>query len=222
MAIASIEHHESNGGDDEYFECLTQDLISKGYSIRPSALPLSLSNSLSAHINAIELQRFKQAGIGRQQSSMQNTFVRKNKISWISDDNEIGREWLAWTTAMQSYLNRRLFLGLFSFESHFAQYAVGDFYKRHVDAFAGQNNRVLSVVVYLNHQWSLENGGELVLYKNTTDLEGISVLPLFGTVVVFLSEEFPHEVRTSNRERLSIAGWFRLNTSTNTKVDPPS
>lgn len=221
MVIDSIEHHESSGGEDEYFERLAKDLIGKGYSIQPGALPSSLSISLSAHLSGLEQQRFTQAGIGRQQSSMQNTFVRKNKISWISDDNAIGREWLAWTAAMQTYLNSRLFLGLFSFESHFAQYAVGDFYKRHVDAFMGENNRVLSVVVYLNHHWRLENGGELVLYKSRQDLEGTRVLPLFGAVV-FLSEEFPHEVRTSNRERLSIAGWFRMNTSTDARVDPPA
>jgi len=123
---------------------------------------------------------------------------------------------------MQLYINRRLFLGLFSFESHFSHYAAGDFYKRHYDAFKGQANRVLSMVVYLNSDWTQEDGGELVLYTDSRDVEGITVTPSFGTVVVFLSEDFPHEVLTTHRDRYSIAGWFRINSSTNERVDPPS
>lgn len=46
-------------------------------------------------------------------------------------------------------LNRHLLLGLFSFESHFTHYRAGDFYKQHQDAFKGQANRILSLVVYL-------------------------------------------------------------------------
>lgn len=58
-------------------------------------------------------------------------------------------------------------LGLFSFESHFAHYAPGAFYKTHVDAFKGQANRVLSVVYYLNEAWGAKDGGEMVLYSDT-------------------------------------------------------
>jgi SM-20-related protein len=49
----------------------------------------------------------------------------------------------------------------------------------------------------------------------------LSVQPLHGTVVVFLSEEFPHEVLPASRDRYSIAGWFRVNGSTAERVDPP-
>ena len=35
------------------------------------------------------------------------------------------------------------------------------------------------------------------------------VLPRGGTLVVFLSDRFPHEVLPARRERLSLAGWFR-------------
>jgi SM-20-related protein len=128
---------------------------------------------------------------------------------------------LQWTQVLQVYLNRRLFLGLFSFESHFAHYAPGHFYKRHLDAFKGEANRVLSLVTYLNPEWSKSDGGELVIYENTGDTVGRSVSPEFGTLAVFLSEEFEHEVKAATRDRYSIAGWFRLNSSTTDKVDPP-
>jgi len=34
------------------------------------------------------------------------------------------------------------------------------------------------------------------------------VPPLAGTLVTFLSGEFPHEVLPTTRERLSVTGWF--------------
>ena len=103
----------------------------------------------------------------------------------------------------------------------------GDFYKKHKDAFKGEGNRVLSVVVYLNQNWSRDDGGELVIYDqslaNSAIIEHnkITVTPSFGTIVVFLSEEFPHEVLPALRDRYAIAGWFRLNTSIANNIDPP-
>jgi SM-20-related protein len=47
------------------------------------------------------------------------------------------------------------------------------------------------------------------------------VTPELGTVVLFLSEEIPHEVLPAHRNRLGVAGWFRVNTSAAIeKVDP--
>ena len=76
-------------------------------------------------------------------------------------------------------------------------------------------------MAYLNSGWTNADGGKLVLYKNDADKEGVKVVPFLGTFVVFLSEEFPHEVLSANRDRYSIAGWYRVNTSVATKVDPP-
>jgi SM-20-related protein len=39
------------------------------------------------------------------------------------------------------------------------------------------------------------------------------VAPTFGTMIIFLSESFPHEVLRSNATRRSIAGWFRVSGS---------
>ena len=46
------------------------------------------------------------------------------------------------------------------------------------------------------------------------------ILPRAGTLVTFLSEDVPHEVLPPARERASIAGWFRCNTSTSASIDP--
>lgn len=210
-----------NTVDETLFALIADDIQMQGYSIRHGALPEDLANDLLIHQHTLAAEKFKSAGIGRGEEYQENDFVRTDEICWITGESEAGRRWLHWTSSLQSYLNRRLFLGLFSFESHFSHYGPGDYYKRHYDAFRGEANRVLSVVAYFNAGWSAADGGELVLYKDHLDKEGVKVVPLLGTVVTFLSEEFPHEVLRSYRDRYSIAGWFRVNTSLSTRVDPP-
>jgi SM-20-related protein len=213
---------------ESLFEIISNDIIDKGYSIRPYALPESLTTLLLQHITEMPESNFKRAGIGRAKNHIINDFIRTDEISWITGNSEAGNAWITWTKALQAYLNKRLFLGLFSFESHFARYAKGDFYKKHKDAFKGEGNRVLSVVVYLNQHWSVDDGGELVIYDKTLptstviDNRKVTIIPGFGTIVVFLSEEFVHEVLPAKRDRYSIAGWFRLNNSIANNIDPPN
>ncbi len=212
---------DDNSTNDTLFARIAEDIEQSGYSINPVALPPYLNDSLLEAIHRMDAEKFSDAGIGRGEDYVHSEFVRTDEICWITGTTETGRLWLEWAGALQQYLNRRLFLGLFSFESHFAHYGVGDYYKRHLDAFKGEANRVLSLVVYLNSGWTTEDGGELVLYRDELDREGIKVTPLNGTVVAFLSEDFPHEVLPASRDRYSIAGWFRVNTSVSNKVDPP-
>lgn len=212
---------------DSLFELITNDIIDKGFSIRPYALPENLTDMLLQHITQLPNEYFKRAGIGRAKDHIINDFIRTDEICWITGNSDAGCAWINWAGALQRYLNKRLFLGLFSFESHFSHYAKGDFYKKHKDAFKGEGNRVLSVVVYLNPNWSADDGGELVIYPPKISSPAIlgkrkvTVTPNFGTIVVFLSEEFPHEVLPALRDRYAIAGWFRLNTSIANNIDPP-
>lgn len=203
------------------FAKVATDLIDKGYSIQPFALPMDLSSNLVKQVSSMSQQVFVEAGIGRLNKHMQNDFVRRDEICWISGNSEAGAQWLEWANTLQTYLNQHLFLGLFSFESHFSHYAAGSFYKRHLDAFKGQANRVLSVVAYLNPNWQIGDGGELVLYQDEFDAQGIRVIPALGTLAIFLSEDFPHEVLPAKRDRYSIAGWYRINASSADRVDPP-
>lgn len=224
----SLPHSTYSGDDPSLFESISNDLVDKGYSIRPYALPENLTSLLLQHITELPVDNFKRAGIGRAKDHTINHFIRTDEICWITNDSEASCAWINWSQSLQTFLNKRLFLGLFSFESHFAHYAKGDFYKKHKDAFKGESNRVLSVVVYLNQHWSADDGGELVIYKNQSptvsiaDNNKVTVTPNFGTIVVFLSEEFPHEVLAAKRDRYSIAGWFRLNNSIANNIDPPS
>lgn len=207
--------------DAAVLDRIAEDLYRDGYCIIDNALPPSMTQALFSYQKALSEQQFSEAGIGRKNLFHKNESVRTDKVCWIDGSSQVGALWLSWCDTLKLHLNRRLFMGLFSFESHFAHYRPGDFYKRHYDAFKGASNRVLSLVTYLNDQWDARDGGELVLYKDDTDTVGIRVTPKLGTVVLFLSEDFPHEVCPATRDRYSIAGWFRVNTTSADRVDPP-
>ncbi|WP_221800052.1 2OG-Fe(II) oxygenase [Oceanobacter mangrovi] len=181
-----------------------------------------LAAQLRERVLALGEQEMQLAGTGRQQDFQLNRDIRRDRIHWLSADNSAEQAWLGHMEALRVHLNRSLLLGLFSYEGHFAHYPPGAFYKKHLDAFRGQSNRVLTTVFYLNPDWQPENGGELLIYQdNDHDDLRSKVLPEMGTLVTFLSEDFPHEVLAAERDRYSIAGWFRLNNSLNGHIDPP-
>lgn len=221
-AINGLARSDSgNTFDETLFAFIAQDIETQGYSIRPGALPEDIADSLFVHQQQMDNEKYVDAGIGRGEGYLKNEFVRTDEICWINGESVAGRLWLEWTAQLQRFLNQRLFLGLFSFESHFTHYAPGHYYKRHYDAFRGEANRVLSIVAYLNPGWTNGDCGELVIYSGDDDLVGTKVVPLYGTLVAFLSEDFPHEVLPAKRDRYSVAGWFRINSSLYNKIDPP-
>ncbi|MDH4395868.1 MAG: 2OG-Fe(II) oxygenase [Limnobacter sp.] len=209
--------------DQHLFDQIASDLRSTGYSIQAQALSPEFVSKLRQEAQTAQASKqLKPAGVGRNAAFTNNNAIRRDDIAWIEGETDIQAQWLEWAARLQQQMNRQLMLGLFSFESHYAHYAPGAFYKKHVDAFKGQANRMLSVVAYLNPNWQAENGGQLVIYSEHDDHKEVArVSPNEGTVVVFLSEEFPHEVLPAKADRYSIAGWYRLNTSTATRVDPP-
>lgn len=216
----SVENINAQADDESLFALIAEGLEQRGYIILPKGLPQRLVRCLQT-LREREREGFYAAGIGRGSGQTQNPTLRRDKIAWIDELDPYTEPWNAWSDALRLYLNRRLYLGLFSFESHLAIYEPGDFYKTHLDAFRGRSNRRVSLVTYLNDEWSDGQGGELVIYRSDTNDIAEKVLPQLGTLVLFLSEEFPHEVLPALRERHSVAGWFRINGSTVGLIDPP-
>lgn len=220
MAVIQLFDTFDGGGEDAVFSRIADAIERDGFCVIPAGMPDNLVLPLAQQARDMADQ-FAAAKIGRGNEVSENHFVRRDKIAWIEGETEAERRWMAWTECLRVYLNRRLLLGLFSYESHFAHYQCGDFYRKHYDAFKGEANRVLSTVLYLNSGWHPEDGGELQLFDQN-DQALFQVTPMLGTLVVFLSEEFPHEVLAAKRDRYSIAGWFRLNQSIGGRVDPQS
>jgi SM-20-related protein len=109
--------------------------------------------------------------------------------------------------ALRIALNRELMLGLVECESHYAVYRPGAGYARHLDRLRGTDARVVSAVFYLNENWQETDGGALRLYLE--DGAHRDIFPHAGTLLLFLSAQFEHEVLPATRDRLSIACWMR-------------
>ncbi|ATI48291.1 2OG-Fe(II) oxygenase [Vibrio parahaemolyticus] len=154
---------------------------------------------------------WKKARIGRNDDVTRIESIRSDKIQWLKP--AMGQpiaNYLSKMEEIRQEVNRHFFLGLFEYEAHFAKYEKGDFYQKHLDCFKGNENRRLTTVFYMNESWSEEDAGELVVY-DLNDKEIVTIPPRGGRLLVFLSEQFPHEVLPTNAERFSIAGWFRIN-----------
>lgn len=189
------------------YEKIIDELVNTGYVIIDDALDLALAKRL------VELAKidvgFKLGGIAGGTKKKVDRSRRRNKIRWIDAKNKYEAEYLSFTNDLSEYLNRSLFLGLKYYESHFAIYEEGDFYEKHFDAFKNSKNRILTTVYYLNQDWKEENGGELVIY-DANDNFLTRVIPRLNTLVLFLSDKFPHEVLPAKVKRYSIAGWYRI------------
>lgn len=212
------------------FEEIAEAIAEKGYFVGRRVLPESLMRKLQDFSLQIPEENFRPGSIGRALTLNNDVSVRRDSIVWIDDSEPAGAAWLAYCEQLRQVINEQLMLGLFSFESHYAHYRSGDYYAIHRDAFKGVSNRKLSLVTYLNDHWEDSDGGQLVLYKeeegsfksanervnepiNETLNEAVEIariLPEFATLVVFLSENFPHQVLPVKRDRWSAVGWYRV------------
>jgi SM-20-related protein len=186
-------------------------LAATGRIVLDGCLPPALGAALRERASAIEAEgELKLAGIGRGQAHSLNAAMRSDAIRWLSPDDPAEAAYLNWMEQLRLGLNQRLYLGLFDYEAHFAVYEPGAYYRKHLDAFQGAGNRVLTTVYYLNPQWTPEDAGELLIYDSDDRLLE-TVKPEFGKLAIFLSATHPHEVAATRRKRYSIAGWFRIN-----------
>ncbi|RVT47817.1 2OG-Fe(II) oxygenase [Rheinheimera sediminis] len=197
----------------EWLNQIAAPFYQQGYMVLEQAIPADLCWAL---YQDVQQQSLKTAGVGRQGQHQLDQQIRRDQTCWLSPDNPVQQQYLQLMQLLQQDMNQRCFLGLIDFEAHYARYQQGDFYQKHLDAFVGRSNRVLSSVCYLN---TLEQGGELVIYDEQ-DQQISKIQPKAGTLVIFESCRFPHEVLPATQTRYSIAGWFRHNTSIQGWIDP--
>ncbi len=182
-------------------------LVKDGYIIITDALDPQLATNLKQF--ALDETNYKQAGISSNSDLHLDKNKRRDKIQWLSDNEVSQSEFLAFSNTLKEKLNRELYLGINYYESHFAIYGEGDFYETHMDAFKHSKNRVVTTVYYLNDDWDEKDGGELIIYDENNNFL-TKVVPHANTLIVFLSDKFPHEVKPAKKKRYSIAGWFRV------------
>lgn len=183
-------------------------ISSHGYLV----LPRCLSPEEVANINQyfdLEKESFKSAKVGKAHNHRQNTEIRGDETFWLDTLNyhPAFKAPFKILQDLKMELNRELFLGLKDFECHLAKYPPGTFYKKHVDRFQADSTRAFSFIFYLNENWKAGDGGELQLYDRQDYLLK-SIEPVAGTLVGFISQDFPHEVLLCQKERRSLTGWI--------------
>lgn len=193
---------------------LANALHTDGWIRCPGFLSPVETAELAAHLRARHAAGdLHPARIGHRATEQRNADIRGDAIVWLDDQQpECVRRVEHRLEALKQTLNRELMLGLFEFEGHFAVYPEGSAYRRHLDQFRDADTRRLTVLVYLNDpDWSDDDGGHLRLYlDNSAEQPFIDIKPEGGTLLLFLSARFYHEVRPTRRQRLSLTGWYRV------------
>lgn len=151
---------------------------------------------------------FQEAKVGKVNRERRED-IRGDYTFWMDPDRP-HKAFLNITTFLDDLkrsLNQNLFLGLKEYEYHLAYYPPNTFYKTHLDRFEIDSSRTITFIFYLHEKWQKGDGGELVIYDKQGKLLEV-VEPTPGKGVIFLSDEFPHEVKTSFQERRSLTGWM--------------
>ncbi len=194
---------------------LAEALAGPGYLVVPDFLDEETGRALLDEITAFrENGILHEAAVGRGQEKQIRSEIRGDEVLWLDPANLTEAQRAYWTRmeAVRTLLNQELFLGLFDLEAHLACYPPGAFYKAHLDCHRGSSERTVSAIVYLNRDWTPEDGGILRLYTDRIagkDGPFLDITPGFGKLVLFLSADFWHEVLPARRERFSLTGWFR-------------
>lgn len=193
---------------DSVFENIADNLAEHGYAVVDQFLSQEEVNAiLSTQEFDSAAASFKKAGIGKHEGHQINEAIRGDYIQWLDKDSSTPsvKVYLERLENLIHSLNQSLFLSLKDYEVHLTIYPAGTYYKRHLDQFRKDDHRKLSVICYLNNQWTNENGGQLRMYlpEETKD-----VLPVAGRLVCFRSDQIEHEVLPANKERLSLTGWM--------------
>lgn len=190
---------------------IIEALAEKGWGVKDPLLDPQLLAALAETARRRwEGKEFHSAGTGRGSSHAVRSDVRGDYVRWLDTQAPETAAEAHYVEAMEKLrqeLNRELFLSLIDFEAHFAAFPPGTFYRKHLDRFSDNDQRMLSTVLYLNPAWNASDGGQLRLYHS--DTEYTEIVPRLGTFVLFRSDTVPHEVLPATTPRFSIAAWFR-------------
>ncbi len=154
-----------------------------------------------------QLPEFTEAGIGALHENVIREDIRSDQTFWLDRkrDTHLSDFWQLIDETMH-VLNRYCYLSLSGYEFHFANYPPGSKYKKHLDQFNHRNNRMITVIIYLNQAWQKGDGGELEIFLKSGETKIIE--PLQARCVLFKSADLPHQVLLTHKNRYSLTGWL--------------
>ena len=178
--------------------------IAEDFLSKPLALQLK-KNLTELYAN----DQLRSAGTGNDTAVVHNKLMRSDIIYWLDrkHNNQYENDFFDLMDSFVSHLNSTCYTGITGYEFHYALYEAGSFYKKHFDQFRNNNSRQYSMIMYLNDNWQQNDGGELCIHHNNS-LQNIT--PINGKSVFFKSSELEHEVLLTNKPRMSITGWLKV------------
>lgn len=182
------------------------DISSKDYVIIDRFLRDELYTEIKSFFLG-KLPNFKEAGIGAHADNQIDVKIRGDFTYWLdrNRDAQLTDYWSLLDETMHIF-NRYCYLSLSGYEFHLAHYPSGGHYDKHLDQFENRNNRMISMIIYLNDDWKQGDGGELEIFEK--DGSSFLVEPLAGRCVMFKSAEVPHAVLKAHKSRFSLTGWL--------------
>jgi SM-20-related protein len=193
------------------FNALIDSFIDNKVGITQNFISAQLSLQLKQNlINIYSEKLFKHAGTGNDKDVKHDSKVRGDMIYWLDRKHNNSHE-NAFFDVMDSFilhLNNTCYTGITGYEFHYTLYPTGSFYKKHLDQFKSNDSRKYSMIIYLNTGWLEADGGELCIHH----IDGLQIIsPENGKSVFFKSNELEHEVLCTNKPRMSITGWLKVN-----------
>jgi SM-20-related protein len=195
----------------DIFNELIDSYIDTKIGITEHFLSDTLSKHLKENLNILYAQkRLLYAGTGNEKLVLHDKLVRRDAIYWLDrrHNDRYENEFFDLMDDFVSHLNSTCYTGITGYEFHYALYEKGSFYKKHLDQFKNTASRQYSLIIYLNDDWQKADGGQLCVHHHD-HLQNIS--PNNGKSVFFKSSELEHEVLLTNKIRLSITGWLKIN-----------
>lgn len=193
----------------EIFNTLIDSFIKDKVGITNNFLNVSLAAHLKENLTQLYQDNLmRAAGTGNRVITNHDKLVRSDMIYWLdrSHNNLHENAFFDLMDSFVLYLNNTCYTGITGYEFHYTLYESGSFYTTHIDQFQQNGSRAFSMIMYLNADWKMGNGGELQIH-HADHLQNIS--PTNGKSVFFKSSELAHEVLLTHVPRMSITGWLK-------------
>eukprot|EP01068_Selenidium_serpulae_P013939 Selendium_serpulae@DN6029_c0_g1_i2.p2 len=167
-----------------------------------------------AHAEAFEMLnigKLSNARLGMGATGRSDEKVRGDSVTWLKLESQEpstinGRAIIEKIDLLRKRLNSIKGEEYFTkFEAQLAVYGKGARYAPHFDSTdTSYPHRKLTCLVYLNPDWTANDGGQLCVHKPDGVL---TLLPKADRFFIFPSRLVEHEVKPSLRDRTAIATW---------------
>ncbi|MDP4839627.1 MAG: 2OG-Fe(II) oxygenase, partial [Algoriphagus sp.] len=142
---------------EDLLDHISQEIYNNSYVVVDDFVDEGFRKALlKEQIDLLNQGQFTKAAIGKGDQRQVRTEIRSDEVLWMDSTALSPLQAIFWekVAEVQQVLNRRCFLGLKSFEGHFARYPIGSFYKRHLDQFHAVPHRIVTIILYLNESWT--------------------------------------------------------------------